>query len=80
MYWYIVYAHQKLKQVVEREFNELQLHFNYHFFTVNWATYFSKEAVMERLKKAGKEAAKQLAGNLVEEALKALGLPEVCSS
>ena len=44
---------------------------------VDWATYFSKEAVLERLKKAGKEAAKQLAGNLAEEALAALGLPAV---
>ncbi|VDH91582.1 Hypothetical predicted protein [Mytilus galloprovincialis] len=48
---------------------------SYSWPDINWATYFSKEAVLERLKQAGKKAAKQLAGNLAEEALAALGLP-----
>ncbi|CAG2200472.1 unnamed protein product [Mytilus edulis] len=48
---------------------------SYSWPNINWATYFSKEAVMERLKQAGRKAAKQLAGNLAKEVLAALGLP-----
>lgn len=51
-----------------------------HFYiSVDWAKFFSKEAVLERLKNAGKQALKQAIETASQELLKALGLPQVYS-
>ncbi|XP_076116635.1 uncharacterized protein LOC143084113 [Mytilus galloprovincialis] len=43
---------------------------------VDWSKFFSKEAVLERLKNAGKSAAKQITQAAAGEILNALGLPK----
>ncbi|VDI06314.1 Hypothetical predicted protein [Mytilus galloprovincialis] len=43
---------------------------------IDWSKFFSKEAVLERLKNAGKSAAKQITQAAAGEILNALGLPK----